>query len=154
MAPSSSSKQPSKGDNDSNESKDNSKVPAPPLVLINSQWLTQVTSRIRARPIPWEGYARADLVSNEELKLIRSIDGKSNSEAEKILDERGEEYASLYLRLLGKLSRTDTLQQVLVLVNDMLEGRDDRVHLFFKAAEKGQGAMPKGDKLPWSPLVK
>lgn len=133
------------------------RAPAPPLVLINSPWLTGVTNRIRSRPIPWEGYARADLVSQDELKMIRSVDGKDQREAEKVLDERGEDYAVLYLRLLGKLSRTDTLQQVLVLIGDMLEGRDDRVGLFFKAAKKAKGAEKgKGEDVawPWAPLIK
>lgn len=140
------------------------KVPNPPLVQLTSPWLSSLTSRIRSRPIPWEGYARADLVSQDELKMIRSIDtGNAASDSkDKVLDERGQEYATLYLRLLTKLSRTDTLQQVLVLVGDMLEGRDDRLQLFFEAANKLQSAEAADENKssndlaawPWAPLVR
>lgn len=36
--------------------------------------------------------------------------------------QEGQAYADLYVRLLNKLSRSDTLQYVLVLVGDMLNG--------------------------------
>lgn len=52
------------------------RVPSPPLVLIQNSWLNELTARIRSRPIPWEGYQRADLVSAEELKLIKKVDAK------------------------------------------------------------------------------
>lgn len=125
--------------------------PSPPLVLITSPWLDAVTNRIRARPIPWEGYAKADFVSQDELKMIRSIEGRSD--AEKLLEDRGKDYALLYLRLLTKLSRTDTLQQILVLVTDMLANRDDRLQLFFKAAQEVQNHNDSRD-WPWTPLTK
>lgn len=51
----------------------NDKVPAPPLVLVSNSWLDDLTNRTRAKPIPWEGYHRADLVSAEELKMIKKL---------------------------------------------------------------------------------
>lgn len=157
-------KQEDEKDVEGSASGSSARIPTPPLVQLTSPWLTSLTSRIRSRPIPWEGYARADLVSQDELKMIRSVDvGKDdNGAADKVLDERGQEYAMLYLRLLTKLSRTDTLQQVLVLVGDMLQGRDDRLHLFFEAATKlqsGDAMLDKSgdegrDHWPWAPLVR
>lgn len=141
---------------------DTTHAPAPPLVQLTSPWLSSLTSRIRSRPIPWEGYARADLVSQDELKMIRSIDTDQGNDSS-LLDSRGEEYATLYLRLLTKLSRTDTLQQVLVLMGDMVESRDDRLQLFFLAATKLQSAEAMNEdkqahqdtaNWPWAPLVR
>lgn len=94
--------------------------------------------------------------------MIRSIDTKQGNDTS-VLDSRGEEYATLYLRLLTKLSRTDTLQQVLVLMGDMVEARDDRLQLFFQAATKLQSAdamnedkkaHQDADNWPWAPLVR
>lgn len=75
------------------------------------------------------------------------------------------EYALLYLRLLAKLSRTDTLQQILVLVGDMLQDRDDRVDFFLQAASKAPSASSSTSTsespsqtlhqtLPWGPFLK
>lgn len=132
---------------DKNES--GNRVATPALVPIRNQYLTELGHRIRSRPIPWEGYARADLVTQDELKMIRSIDGKDEEESQKLLDQDGEKYASLYIRLLAKLTRTDTLQQILVLMGDMLEDNDDRAALFFKVKQADQG-----NTWPWHPLLK
>ncbi len=65
--------------------------------------------------------------------MIKSVDaiviGQNRSKLDPLLDEHGSDYVSLYLRLLSKLSRTDTLQQILVLIDDMLSDRDDRLEL-------------------------
>lgn len=93
--------------------------------------------------------------------MIRSVDAKDAKEVDGILDERGEQYAILYLRLLSKLSRTDTLQQVLVLIADMVEANPDRAQLFSKAAktvnemEKEHGQQDSDKQAwPWAPVVK
>lgn len=72
--------------------------------------------------------------------------------------QEGASYATLYLRLLAKLSRTDTLQQILVLVGDMLQDRDDRVALF-KGAIPSSGSKDKAQgeaegQYPYSPFIK
>ncbi len=200
------------GSGASNSATTAERIPAPPLVPLRNVWLAELTARIRSRPIPWEGYQRADLVSAEELKLIKKVDAKGNSagrghsEVAKISDSvrcvlsRGlrrvpasysvcaraladpllaspfsstlmhdlqdaGEYALLYLRLLAKLSRTDTLQQILVLVGDMLQDRDDRVAHFYQARANGSNSSDGSSKsasdgqqasaaLPWGPFLK
>lgn len=125
-----------------------------PLVPVRSAWLDAHAQRIRARPIPWEGYQRAELVSAAELKLIKKV-GKPTA-APAIADADAPEYALLYLRLLTKLSRTDTLQQILVLIDDLLQGRDDRAQLFFQAAQEASpdATAPLPAALPWGPFLK
>jgi hypothetical protein len=45
-------------------------------------------------------------------------------------NQNGEGYVALFLGLLGKLSRVDTIQSILVLIDDFLQDRPDGVHLF------------------------
>lgn len=153
MSSSSSSKQ--QVDTQSKDKNSKDVVEAPPLVYLTNKWIQELTQRIRARPIPWEGYHRADLLSAEELKMIKSVDaivvGQNRSKLDPLLDEHGPDYTSLYLRLLSKLSRTDTLQQILVLIDDMLSDRDDRLELFLSL--NGQEEQD-GIGFPWKPFVK
>ncbi|KAE8232987.1 hypothetical protein CF326_g1976 [Tilletia indica] len=130
------------------------RVPAPSLVHVSNTWLEELTARTRSRPIPWEGYARADLVSSDELKLIKKVERQARSKVDAVYDAEGGAYALLYLRLLAKLSRTDTLQQILVLVGDMLRDHDDRANLFAQA--KGEAGEPEfeGVGLPYGPFLK
>ncbi|SPO31233.1 related to vacuolar ATP synthase subunit H [Ustilago trichophora] len=142
-------------DGSKTQSNNNGAVESPPLVYLTNKWIQDLTQRIRARPIPWEGYHRADLLSAEELKMIKSVDaiviGQNRSKLDPLLDEHGPDYVSLYLRLLSKLSRTDTLQQILVLIDDMLSDRDDRLELFLSL--NGQEEQD-GIGFPWKPFVK
>ncbi|CAD6913410.1 unnamed protein product [Tilletia controversa] len=130
------------------------RVSAPVLVHVANTWLEELSSRTRSRPIPWEGYARADLVSADELKLIKKVERVARSKVDAVYDAEGGAYALLYLRLLAKLSRTDTLQQILVLVGDMLRDHDDRASLF--AQSKGDAGEPEfeGVGLPYGPFLK
>lgn len=160
MSSSSSSQQPENGDQSQSKSKNaknnnNDSIENPPLVYLTNKWILDITSRIRSRPIPWEGYHRADLLSAEELKMIKSVDAivisQNRAKLSPLLDEHGPDYVSLYLRLLSKLSRTDTLQQILVLIDDMLADRDDRLELFLSLDEQEES---EGVGFPWKPFVK
>lgn len=74
---------------DQKPSSNDDKVPAAPLVLVSNSWLEDLTSRTRAKPIPWEGYHRADLVSAEELKMIKKVDRQPKSKIDQIIDQVG-----------------------------------------------------------------
>lgn len=61
-------------------------------------------------------------------------------------------YASLYVRLLSKLSRNDTLQFVLVLIGDMIAGkytrRTRRTNPSMHADELPSYGIDRDDRLP------
>ena len=44
--------------------------------------------------------------------------------------QNGQEYANLFLSLLQKLSRVDTIQSILVLIDDFLDTRQGASHFF------------------------
>jgi V-type H+-transporting ATPase subunit H len=69
-----------------------------------------------------QAYQRADLVTSEELALIKKVDRQPKAKTESILLSDGQTYAQLYLRLLKKLQRVDTMHCILVLISDALTG--------------------------------
>ncbi|ORY55172.1 armadillo-type protein [Leucosporidium creatinivorum] len=99
------------------------------MSLVHNPYLNDRSTKIRSKAIPWEGYQRAGLLSAEDVTLIQRVAGQ-RSQADKVLEEEGETYANLYIRLLSKLSRNDTLQFILVLVGDFIADREDRIPLF------------------------
>ncbi|EIM82503.1 ATPase V1 complex subunit H [Stereum hirsutum FP-91666 SS1] len=105
------------------------------LSLVANSYLDENSSKIRAKPVPWEGYQRAGLVTSEELALIKKVDRQPKAKTESILLSDGQTYALLYLRLLKKLQRVDTMQCILVLIADALTDHDERIPLFTRAAE-------------------
>ena len=89
------------------------------------------------------------------------LDTKSVHKTYKSRMQDAPEYALLYLRLLAKLSRTDTLQQILVLASDMLVDRDDRAQHFLDAASQSapapsgsQSSVSQSIGFPWAPFLK
>ncbi|KZP05759.1 ATPase, V1 complex, subunit H [Athelia psychrophila] len=115
--------------------------------LVSNVYLDENSARIRAKLVPWEGYQRAGLVTSEELALIKKVDRQPRAKTESILLSDGQTYALLYLRLLKKLTRDDTVSCILVLVGDALADHDERIPLFTRSVENDP-------ELPYTPLLK
>ncbi|KAK4698448.1 V-type H+-transporting ATPase subunit H, partial [Phenoliferia sp. Uapishka_3] len=111
------------------------------LPIVNT-YLSNLSLKIRSKSVAWEGYQRANLLSAEDVTLIQRVTGQK-AQAESILAAETETYASLYIRLLNKLSRADTVQSLLSLISDMLADHDERISLFL--------ALPDS---PYTPLLK
>ena len=67
-------------------------------------------------------------MTSEELALIKKVDRQPRAKTESILLSDGQTYALLYLRLLKKLTRDDTVSCILVLVGDALAGMPCMLH--------------------------
>jgi len=55
--------------------------------------------------------------------MIKKVDRQPRAKTESVLLSDGQSYALLYLRLLKKLERADTMQAILVLIADALIGK-------------------------------
>jgi len=103
------------------------------LLPIENVWLQETTEKLRSRPTAWEGYQRAGLVTSDEVSMLRLAEqaGQSGDLARLCAD--GGAYAALYVQLLGKLSRVETIQTVLVLTDDLVQAAPDRLAWFLAA---------------------
>ncbi|TEB36033.1 ATPase, V1 complex, subunit H [Coprinellus micaceus] len=117
------------------------------LSLLSNTYLEEISNKIRAKPVPWEGYQRAELVTAEELALIKRVDRQPKSRIESVLLSEGGTYALLYLSLLKKLQRVDTMQYLLVLIADALADHEERIPLFTRTSQVDPD-------LPYTPLLK
>ncbi|KAL4065312.1 armadillo-type protein [Scleroderma yunnanense] len=115
--------------------------------LVSNAYLDEQSAKIRSKPVPWEGYQRAGLVTSEELSLIKKVDRQPRAKTESILVSDGQAYALLYLRLLKKLQRVDTMQCLLVLIADALLDHDERIPLFTRTVQSDP-------ELPYTPLLR
>jgi V-type H+-transporting ATPase subunit H len=110
------------------------------VALVSNAYLDDTSAKIRSKPVPWEvwsrpflsshvnyntcqGYQRAGLVTSDELLMIKRVDRQPRAKTESVLLSDGQAYALLYLRLLKKLERADTVQAILVLIADALVGK-------------------------------
>ncbi|KAG6833496.1 hypothetical protein H0H87_006068 [Tephrocybe sp. NHM501043] len=117
------------------------------ISLVSNAYLDEASSKIRSKPVPWEGYQRADLISSEELALIKKVDKQPRARIEQILLSDLQTYAHLYFRLLKKLQRVDTMQCLLVLIADALSEHEERIPVFLRTSESDPD-------LPFLPLLR
>ncbi|KAI8911543.1 ATPase, V1 complex, subunit H [Gorgonomyces haynaldii] len=106
-----------------------------PVIASHNDYLEQTTLKLQSQSIPWEGYQRASLITEQELQEIRNFEANAEARTRK-------EYLDLLLTLLSKLSRIDTLQGILVLLDQYLSASVDRVSVF-EQTEIGYGIFLK-----------
>ncbi|WVF68216.1 hypothetical protein IAT40_002981 [Kwoniella sp. CBS 6097] len=120
-------------------------APIPPPFF--SPYLDDQCNKINSKPVPWEGYQRAKLLSADELSLLKSLNKLPQGQRTTVFATQGSQYAKLYIDLLRKLQRVDTVQAVLVSINDMLS-HTSTIPLYHDLASQGNPEDPYG------PLVK
>lgn len=114
-----------------------------PIIGFNNTYLDHHTANIRARAIPWDGYHRAGLILESELDLItRFIQNPKLA-----LSEPSNPFIPLFFELLCKLVRTDTIQNILVLLDSVLEDPSIDVSLFYETRHTNSS-------YPYGPFIK
>ncbi|KAI8319222.1 ARM repeat-containing protein [Martensiomyces pterosporus] len=102
-------------------------VPDVPAAMVSNQFFDEFTDKVRVKPIPWEGYSRAGLISSEELQQLKEfqhlvqMDSEARAKASK---QPPSAYVPLLVSLAEKLSSIDALQYLLVAIDDLVEGGD------------------------------
>lgn len=119
---------------------------------IESYDLADSKKLIREKIIPWEGLARAGVITAEQADIIKVLESQNAEAKRKTVLASQELYARTILNLLNKLevnSRDDLLKNVLVLINDLLV--DPEAQSFLDALL----ALSSVDQsLPYAPFVK
>ncbi|KAF9141015.1 H(+)-transporting V1 sector ATPase subunit H [Linnemannia schmuckeri] len=118
-----------------------------PLALVSNAFLDELTAGLRARPIPWEGYQRATLITQAELNYIKAVEKKTGEDLSRVVDKEGNVYGELLISLLQKLVRVDTIQSILILIDDLLLDHEERAAYFLQLGQADAS-------LPYAPLLK
>lgn len=120
--------------------------------MIDSSHLSDSKKLIREKIIPWEGLARASIISNDQADLIKVLEMQNAQSKRQTVLNSQEMYSKTILNLLNKLdvnSRDDVLKSVLVLINDLLV--DPEAGLF---ADSLLQLSSIDSSLPYAPFLK
>lgn len=98
--------------------------------------LQQRASEIRAQRINWQSYLQSQMISQEDFTFISRFDGGSPQDREKIVQENPLQCAKTFYNLLGHISKDQTIQYLLTLVDDFLQENKNRVAIFREFARK------------------
>ncbi|KAI1365016.1 armadillo-type protein [Xylaria arbuscula] len=92
-------------------------------------YLGSLQNNIRQRPIPWDGAARAGTITESQLAKIRAVDKVRKEQRKQVVEDDLNGYRILFVGEPGSPGvlesasrRSDVVQYILVLLNDLLEG--------------------------------
>jgi len=103
--------------------------------------------KVLSQSIPWEGYRLAELIKDTELELIKKYDKKSDDIRRGLIQRDGEVYADLFLQLLVKINKEETLQYLLTLIDQLFTDQPQSVQLFLQLSSKNPD-------FPFEPLLR
>jgi len=108
---------------------------------------------LRTKEIPWDIYMTARLISDHDLQLLRRYDKRDPEQRAKLLEDAGPLYVAALLSVLKNVTKDETVQYVLALLDDMLEADSSSAALFHQldilhGASDGGGA---GDQVAPTP---
>ncbi|KAJ2395075.1 H(+)-transporting V1 sector ATPase subunit H, partial [Coemansia sp. RSA 2603] len=90
-----------------------------PAAMVSNQFFDEFTDKVRVKPIPWEGFSRAGLVSSDELRQLKEF--QQRQQQQNGTDGSLSEYVGLLVGLCERLSSLDALQYLLVMLDDLVD---------------------------------
>ncbi|KAK6193047.1 60S ribosomal protein L9B [Pestalotiopsis sp. IQ-011] len=112
-------------------------------------YLGSLQSNIRQRPIPWEGAVRANTLNEGQLAQIRAVDKVRKDQRKQVVESDLDSYRALFVGGEGSNSvlesaskRTDVVQYILVLLNDLLESVPILAKALFKNPDPYKHFLP------------
>ncbi|XP_047327094.1 V-type proton ATPase subunit H [Impatiens glandulifera] len=89
------------------------------------------TEQVLKRDIPWETYMTMKLITGTGLQLLRRYDNKPESSRAALLDDDGPAYVRVFVGILRDITKEDTIEYVLALIDETLAANPKRARLFY-----------------------
>lgn len=115
-------------------------------MLAATSVLQQKATDVRAQTVNWQSYMQSQMISQEDYNFICNFDTTDSQKREELLKANRLQCAKTFLNLLGHISKDQTLQYILVLVDDMIQEDRTRVEIFHEYAAKTKESV-------WGPFL-
>ncbi|XP_060210098.1 V-type proton ATPase subunit H-like [Lycium barbarum] len=107
------------------------------------------TEQVLRRDIPWETYMTTNLISGTGLQLLRCYDKKAESDKAQLLDDDGPAYVNVFVTILRDISKEETVEYVLALIDEMLAVNPRRARLFHDNSFSNEDTYEPFIRLLW-----
>merc|ERR550525_982025 len=98
--------------------------------------LQQRAAEVRSNKINWQSYLQSQMMSQDDFTFISRFDGGSLQERDRMIQENPSQCAKTFYNLLGHISKDQTIQYLLTLVDDFLQEKKQGVAIFREYARK------------------
>uniref|UniRef100_A0A3B3BV72 V-type proton ATPase subunit H n=1 Tax=Oryzias melastigma TaxID=30732 RepID=A0A3B3BV72_ORYME len=93
-------------------------------------------AEVRANMVNWQSYLQSQMISAEDCEFIKKFEMASSEDKQVILAKEGHQCAKTFLNLMAHISKEQTVQYILTLIDDTLQENHQRVNIFFDYAKK------------------
>lgn len=95
--------------------------------------LQQQAGDIRQNKINWQSYAQSQMITSEDYLCVSALDSDQRAS---YLQQNPTQCAKTFLNLLSHVSKDQTIQYILVMIDDLLQEDRTRVEVFHEYASK------------------
>ncbi|GAB6023867.1 hypothetical protein CHUAL_008605 [Chamberlinius hualienensis] len=108
--------------------------------------LQQKANEIRTQRVNWQSYLQSQMIGQDDYNFIIAFDNSTGEKREAILKEHRAQCAKTFTNLLGHISKDQTIQYILTLIDDMLQEDRTRVEIFKEYCRKKKESV-------WGPFL-
>lgn len=107
-------------------------------VLAATSVLHQRANEIRQQRINWQSYVQSHMMSQEEYTVIVALDKATPESRSALLKQQRLQSAKTLLNLLVNVSKDQTVQYILIMIDEMLQEDKTRVEIFKEYSRKNK----------------
>jgi len=115
-------------------------------VVAATSVLQQKANDIRSQRVNWQSYLQSQMISEDDYNFIIAFDNIAPDKREAILKEHRLQCAKTFMNLLGHISKDQTIQYILTMIDDMLQEDKSRVEIFKEYCRKKKESV-------WGPFL-
>lgn len=105
--------------------------------------LQQQAGDIRLNKINWQSYMQSQMITQEDYLCVSALDSEQRGQ---YLQQNQVQCAKTFLNLLSHVSKDQTIQYILVMIDDLLQEDRSRVEIFHEYAARRKESV-------WGPFL-
>ncbi|PAA46367.1 hypothetical protein BOX15_Mlig007750g3 [Macrostomum lignano] len=94
--------------------------------------LQQRANEVRANRVNWQSYLQGQMIDQADYDFIVKLESRASQPEQRkaLIDENSSQFVRTILALLARISKEQTVQYILTLLDDLLQEEKQRVELF------------------------
>lgn len=115
-------------------------------VMAATSVLQQKANEIRNNSVNWQSYLQSQMIGDDDYRFITEFQNSDGTKRDKLLQDQRTQCAKTFLSLLEHISKDQTVQYILTIIDDMLQEDKNRVEIIREYSKKKRENV-------WSPFL-
>ncbi len=108
--------------------------------------LHQRANDIRQQRVNWQSYLQSQMITQEDYQFISSFESSNGEQRNQFLQQNRNQCSKTFLSLLSHISKDQTIQYVLCMLDDLILEDKSRVEIFKEYSKKKKESV-------WDPFL-